>query len=178
MKIIKEGSVRVDLLGGTIDLYPINLILPNVVTLNMATGLKAKAEISSIPKNEIIFYSDDYQTTKSFSLHEIQNIESSDTNFEYFEFVARIIAFFKPEVGLQVKLSSGAPTGSGLGGSSAMGAVLFSACCDFFNIDLGKQEIVSIVQNIESRILNAGLCRISRLLPKPIWRGIGVNPRL
>ena len=39
-----EGSVRVDLLGGTLDLNPINLILPNVVTLNLATSLKAKVK--------------------------------------------------------------------------------------------------------------------------------------
>ena len=42
-----EGSVRVDLLGGTLDLVPINLILPDVVTLNLATSLKAKAVITS-----------------------------------------------------------------------------------------------------------------------------------
>ena len=47
-----EGSVRVDLLGGTLDLVPINLILPNVVTLNLATSLKAKVTISPIDFDE------------------------------------------------------------------------------------------------------------------------------
>jgi D-glycero-alpha-D-manno-heptose-7-phosphate kinase len=45
MQVTSEGSVRVDLVGGTIDLEPINLILPNVVTLNVATSLKAKVEL-------------------------------------------------------------------------------------------------------------------------------------
>ena len=58
---------------------------------------------------------------------------------------------------MTIELSSGAPPGSGFGGSSAMGAVFFSACCDFFAQKYSASEIVRIVQNIESKILNAGL---------------------
>ena len=55
------GSVRVDLLGGTLDLNPINLILPNVVTLNLATSLKAKVKVSEIDFDGIEIKSLDYQ---------------------------------------------------------------------------------------------------------------------
>ncbi len=45
MKVTKQGSVRVDLVGGTLDLQPIAMILKDVVTINMATQLKAKVVI-------------------------------------------------------------------------------------------------------------------------------------
>ena len=43
-----EGSVRVDLLGGTLDIVPINQVLRNTITLNLATSLKAKVIVEEI----------------------------------------------------------------------------------------------------------------------------------
>lgn len=60
MEIIKEGSVRVDLLGGTIDLVPINLILHRVITLNVATSLKAKVQLKRTSESGIKIKSSDY----------------------------------------------------------------------------------------------------------------------
>ena len=55
-----EGSVRVDLLGGTLDLEPINLILSNVVTLNVATSLKAKVQLEQMNFEGVQIISKDY----------------------------------------------------------------------------------------------------------------------
>ena len=96
----------------------------------------------------IKFISNDYDLTKTYSLNELDNIDSMKELFGPFEFLARILRFFSPTSGLTVELSSGAPPGSGLGGSSAMGAVFFSACCDFFIQKYSASEIVRIVQNI------------------------------
>ena len=156
VRTAKAGSVRVDLLGGTLDIYPINLVLSNVITLNMATGLQAKVSIEDIDESELVLVSDDYKTTKKFSLNELYNLDDNLERFEQFEFVARIIRFVSPSSGLRVTLSSGAPPGSGLGGSSAMGAVLFSALSEHFDKHFKNEKVVSIVQNIESKILNAG----------------------
>ena len=48
MQTESTGSVRVDLVGGTLDLPPIHLILDETVTLNLATSLKAKVIFESI----------------------------------------------------------------------------------------------------------------------------------
>ena len=73
-----EGSVRVDLLGGTLDIAPINLILKNALTLNLATSLKAKVEVFPFEKEGIEIQSKDYQTTKYFPAEDfsIQKLES------------------------------------------------------------------------------------------------------
>ena len=70
MQVISEGSVRVDLVGGTLDLEPINLILPHVVTLNVATSLKAKVELSSLPTQVIEIQSKDYAKNYEFHFEE------------------------------------------------------------------------------------------------------------
>ena len=67
MSVTCKGSVRVDLLGGTLDLNPINLILDNVVTLNVATSLKAEVTIEESQKEGIEIESKDYQSTHYFS---------------------------------------------------------------------------------------------------------------
>ena len=57
-----EGSVRVDLLGGTLDIAPINLILKKALTLNLATSLKAKVDIFPLEREEegVEIHSKDY----------------------------------------------------------------------------------------------------------------------
>ena len=63
-----EGSVRVDLLGGTLDIAPINLILKKALTLNLATSLKAKVEILPLEAKEdgIEIHSKDYNSIQFF----------------------------------------------------------------------------------------------------------------
>ncbi len=71
MKIVKEGSVRVDLVGGTLDLEPIALILKNVITINMATGLKAKVELENTADKKLHIYSSDYQKEYIYGAEEL-----------------------------------------------------------------------------------------------------------
>jgi D-glycero-alpha-D-manno-heptose-7-phosphate kinase len=158
MPVTKSGSVRVDLVGGTLDLEPINLILPNVLTLNVATSLKAKVTIEDIPRQEITIiskdYARDYNYQKSQMTYENLYLENK---FEEMTFVLQIIDFFKFEGGLQVTLESGAPAGSGLGGSSAMGVTLYSALSEKFGHSVNTNTIVKKVMGTEGRILNKGL---------------------
>ena len=128
MPVTSEGSVRVDLVGGTLDLEPINLILPNVVTLNVATGLKAKVEIENSDFDGIIINSKDYDKEYRFDSNDLteENVYFNDFLGEM-KFVVQILSLFNIKNKIKVNLSSGAPAGSGLGGSSAMGVTLFKA---------------------------------------------------
>jgi len=176
VKIINEGSVRVDLLGGTLDLFPINLVLDKVHTLNLATSLTARVEIEEIEDKNVIFVSEDYDSTITISIDDLQLISQLKSKLGPFEFVSRIVKYFNPNVGLRIKLSSGAPPGSGLGGSSAMGAVLFSGLANFFNRSIGPLEIVKIVQGIESKILNAGPAGYQDYFPSQFGGILSLTP--
>lgn len=158
MQVTSEGSVRVDLVGGTLDLEPINLILPNVVTLNVATGLKAKVTLDSQDQDGITIISADYDKEYSYPSADLteENILYSN-KFEEMKFVLQILSLFNIKSGLKITLSSGAPPGSGLGGSSAMGMTLFKALCEWKNIKLEKHSAVQMVKGVEGRILNQGI---------------------
>ncbi|MDA8791954.1 hypothetical protein N9N67_01840 [Bacteriovoracaceae bacterium] len=156
-----SGSVRVDLLGGTIDLDPINHILEATVTLNMATNLKAKVILEKKDENFIEINSLDYDdVTKVKNDH--LNSSSDDqliNDYHHIAFVLLIVKYFKPKTGVSLQLSSGSPAGAGLGGSSAMGVTLFKALAKHFQVEekYSKTNVISIVKNIEAKILNQGV---------------------
>lgn len=158
MRATKEGSVRVDLVGGTLDLEPINLILPNVVTLNVATGLKAKVELETSDREGVEIVSADYDKSYYFAVEDFvpENLYSGEL-FKEMTFVCQILDLFEARRGLKVTLSSGAPAGSGLGGSSAMGVTLYSALCEFYERPFDIFKAVAKVKGTEGRILNQGV---------------------
>ncbi len=150
------GSVRVDLLGGTLDLNPINLILPNVVTLNLATSLKAKITLSTIDYDGLEIVSKDYGATERFHSSEFIAHNFLNGHFGKLSFVAQIFDLFNLHKGLRVELESGSPPGAGLGGSSAMGVTIFHALCDWTKKPLNKIEAILKVNGLEGRILDSG----------------------
>jgi len=109
--ISKEGSVRVDLVGGTLDLSPINLILPEVVTLNVATTLTAKVKVEMQPAAQVTFISKDYHSKKEFSLQTINGPELCHKEFEQLWFLAEIVRFFSPRWDLLSPLNQVPPLG-------------------------------------------------------------------
>lgn len=151
-----SGSVRVDLLGGTLDIPPLHLILPNVVTLNMATSLKAVVRIKEIEQNKIVINSLDYD-----SIVEYMPEDMIDENFqgEFFgplKFVTFLIHHFNLKGGYEFELSSGSPPGAGLGGSSTMTGTLFKALCELTGKSFDKEHAIKVARGYESIILNKG----------------------
>ncbi|MBI2520534.1 MAG: hypothetical protein HYV97_08950 [Bdellovibrio sp.] len=155
-KIVQAGSVRVDLLGGTIDLPPIHMILQHVVTINLATTLQARVSIEEIASPAVVFESVDYAAKTEFSLSLFQDWDQVSNPFKELQFVALIVALFRPQNGLKIILESGSPPGAGLGGSSAMGITLFRALAKFYGRSFTKKEMFLQVNAVESKILNRG----------------------
>jgi D-glycero-alpha-D-manno-heptose-7-phosphate kinase len=166
MQVTNQGSVRVDLVGGTLDIEPINLIIKNVVTLNVATGLKAKVTITKTQQDGIEIISSDYGKSYRFASSELTEdrvVYSSD--FQEMSFVLQILRLFGIDSGLKLELSSGAPAGSGLGGSSAMGVTLYRALCNLTGQNYDRHTAVMRVKAVESRILNQGVAGYQDYFP-------------
>ncbi len=166
MQVTNQGSVRVDLVGGTLDIEPINLIIKNVVTLNVATGLKASVTLSKTTFDGIEIHSTDYN--KHYKYNSIDLTEDRvvySREFEEMSFVLQILRLFNITSGLKLDLSSGAPAGSGLGGSSAMGVTLYRALCNFTGENYDRLRAVLRVKAVESRILNQGMAGYQDYFP-------------
>lgn len=150
------GSVRVDLLGGTLDLNPINLILPNVVTLNLATSLKAKVTVTAIDFDGVEIISRDYGTTSKFHSADFTDEKLRNNFFGNLTFIAHILNLFGIHKGVSLDLESGSPPGAGLGGSSAMGVTCYSALSQFLKIEFDRIDAIHKVNALEARILDCG----------------------
>ncbi len=151
-----QGSVRVDLLGGTLDIYPINVVLDNVNTINCATSLMAKVSVSSISEDLIIIKSKDYGVESSFDLKKLEHFSYSDEELGPLRFLMLIVKELNPREGLKIDLESNAPAGSGLGGSSSMGVVFFRALSEHLSLVVPRERMIEITQRVESKILNQG----------------------
>jgi len=154
--VIKEGSVRVDLLGGTIDLIPINVILPHVVTLNLATSLKAKVILQKTETDGVEFISSDYGSRDFFSSTSFCENNLRNNHFGKMAFMAQILWRLKVTKGISIELSSGSPPGAGLGGSSAMGVTFYSALCEYLQKPLDRHQAIREVNGIEGLMLDCG----------------------
>jgi len=150
------GSVRVDLLGGTIDLNPINLILPNVVTLNLATSLKAKVQVTPIDFDGVEIHSKDYNSIDKFHSKDFSEENFKNGHFHHLTFIAHLLNLFQLTKGVKLTLESGSPPGAGLGGSSAMGVTCYSAFAQFTGSKFDRAEAILKVNSIEARILDCG----------------------
>ncbi len=150
------GSVRVDLLGGTLDLNPINVILPNVVTLNLATSLKAKVKVSKIDFDGVEIISRDYNSTDRFASKDFTKENLQNGFFGNLNFIAQILSLFNLKSNILLELESGSPPGAGLGGSSAMGVTCYSALAKFVGQSFDRVEAIQKVNSLEARILDCG----------------------
>lgn len=166
MQVTNTGSVRVDLVGGTLDIEPINLIIKNVVTLNVATSLKASVSLTKTGFDGVEIHSADYNKNYQFTSSELTEdrvVYSQD--FGEMTFVLQILRLFKINSHIKLELSSGAPAGSGLGGSSAMGVTLYRALCNFTGHNYDRHSAVMRVKAVESRILNQGMAGYQDYFP-------------
>jgi D-glycero-alpha-D-manno-heptose-7-phosphate kinase len=166
MQVTESGSVRVDLVGGTLDIEPINLILKDVWTLNVATGLKAQVSLEASKFDGIEIHSEDYNKSYHYTWNELtDDAVLYSGKFHEMTFVLQIIKLFKIKDGLKVSLKSGAPAGSGLGGSSAMGVTLYKALCKYTDQPFDIKKTVGRVKGVESRILNQGVAGYQDYFP-------------
>jgi len=166
MQVTNQGSVRVDLVGGTLDIEPINLIIKNVITLNVATGLKASVTLSKTSFDGIEIHSNDYNKQYKYASSDLTDDKVLySREFEEMTFVLQILRLFNINSGLKLELSSGAPAGSGLGGSSAMGVTLYRALCNLTGHNYDRHTAVLRVKAVESRILNQGVAGYQDYFP-------------
>ena len=99
MKKIKAKSpTRVDLAGGTLDLWPLYLFHKDAVTINLAIDIFTFAELTPRKDKKIILKSQDTNSEKTY-----QNInELINSTAEELELLRVHAAFWKPKTGFEL----------------------------------------------------------------------------
>jgi D-glycero-alpha-D-manno-heptose-7-phosphate kinase len=149
--VIIEASAptRVDLAGGTIDIWPLYLFHPGASTVNFAISLRANCRIETRDDERIILESRDRKIVFETRLAAIEDL----INEERLELIAKLVHFFKPTTGFHLIAASEAPAGAGLGGSSALAI----ACIGALNLLVGNRydqhKFIMLATNIESTVI-------------------------
>lgn len=149
--IIVKSPTRVDLAGGTLDMWPLYLLVGEAVTVNVAIDIFTTAEIHPLEDSQIVLDSKDLNLTKKYA-----NLQEclSDTDPRMTLLQAQI-RYWKPQRGFILKTQSDSPVGGGLGGSSSLTISCMKAFQQFTSADKKDvYQMVRVASNIEAQILN------------------------
>jgi len=139
------APVRVDFAGGTLDIYPLYLLLESAFTLNVSLELKVKVKITEGEKLHKIT-SCDLNKHLEFG-NETPIIKGDLESFQ------RAVKFFSPTKTLNITLSSPLPAGSGLGASSALLIALMAGLNKITEKNYSFTELIDYTANIEAQSL-------------------------
>src|SRR5258706_12924376 len=118
LRIESKAPTRVDLAGGTLDIWPLYLFHPGAVTINAAITRYASCviETRAVGDKRIHLVSRDTKREESFpSFAAMVNAKRY-----HLPLLAEIAKFFAPPSGFTLSTDSEAPAGAGIGGSSAL----------------------------------------------------------
>jgi D-glycero-alpha-D-manno-heptose-7-phosphate kinase len=149
MTIEATAPTRVDLAGGTIDIWPLYLFHPGATTVNFAVSLNATCRIEPRADDQIILESRDRGVTFETSLSAVQDLVRE----ERLELISKLVHFFKPETGFHLISESKAPAGAGLGGSSALAIACIGALNRLVGDRYPPSKFIVIAANVESTVI-------------------------
>src|SRR3954462_3637932 len=141
---------RVDLAGGTLDIWPLYLFHPGAVTVNFAVSVLTRCHISKTSGTRIELKSLD--TGKSNSFASVDELCSAKKFLH--PLAANLVRFFAPEGGFALETHSESPAGAGISGSSALMVATTAALASFTGRQLSLEEIRVIAQNVEAQLIN------------------------
>lgn len=146
MRIETSAPTRIDLAGGTIDIWPLFLFHPGAQTLNAAISLRATARLESRDDSRIVIRSVD--TNRSIEAGSWRELADSRD----LRLLALLVHFFEAE-GLTLTTSSASPAGAGIAGSSALNVAVCAALAEFTRRHYEPEALLNVAMNVEAQTI-------------------------
>ncbi len=156
MRIASKAPCRVDLAGGTLDIWPLYLFHDQPVTVNFAVNLYAKCIVTVRDDSRIVLASRDLNAREDFeSLPAMRASLRESKSSVKLPLLAHALDFFaQPDsAGFTIETESEAPAGAGISGSSALLIALSAALNRFTGRRFSLEHLRRISQNIEARVI-------------------------
>ncbi|MFN2386385.1 MAG: hypothetical protein ABR576_08895 [Thermoanaerobaculia bacterium] len=139
-----SAPARVDLAGGTLDLWPLYVLHPGSVTVNLAISRRAACRLRrSDGGYRVRVQGEPVSAAESASL-----LGDHRTAL-----VGALLQALEIDEPLEIELSTEVPYGSGLGGSSALVVALLGAIEELFGRRVPAASRVDFVRDVETRVL-------------------------
>ncbi|HXV63127.1 MAG TPA: hypothetical protein VEK15_20680 [Vicinamibacteria bacterium] len=147
MTVRARAPCRIDLSGGTLDLWPLYLLIEQAATVNLAIDLYTEAVITESEDSRFhVRERDSGRELASGTFEDLVEVPGA-------EICGRLLGFFKPASPLTVSIHSQAPPQAGLGASSSLGISIAGALNAVAGFRYRASDLVSIVRDVEVEVL-------------------------
>ncbi len=147
--VIAHAPCRVDLAGGTVDIWPLYLFHPGAVTVNFAVNILTRCQIRRLRGSQMVLRSLD--TGREDRFRGFDQLCAA-RRFRH-PLAGYLVRFFAPEGGLEIETHSESPAGAGISGSSALMIATAAALARYTGRKLPREEIRVIAQNVEAELI-------------------------
>jgi D-glycero-alpha-D-manno-heptose-7-phosphate kinase len=148
-KVEARSPTRVDLAGGTLDMWPLYNFVDDALTVNLAIDIWTRAEMTARSSGICIESRDMSLKLEFASLPEL--LAHADPRLKLFQVILR---YWQPQGPFHLVTESQSPIGGGLGGSSSLIVTLQKALMQWQGQRAPSSvEFALLSHNLESRIL-------------------------
>jgi len=141
-----SAPARVDIAGGTLDIWPLYLWHPGARTVNAAVTLRATTTVTPIGRGIEIVSID---TGARASADNVDAVEAHD----HTRLVVQILRALGVSTGLRIETTSRVPAGSGLGGSSTLAVTIAAAVARSLSRELSNRDLRHLVRDAEAQVI-------------------------
>ena len=145
MRISASAPTRIDLAGGTIDIWPLYLFHAGAQTLNAAISLRARAWIEPRPDGRIELVSEDTDKQENLSFDQLCGDET-------LPLLAKLAHRFGAH-GIRLTTRGESPAGAGIAGSSAMNVAICGALARHARLTLDPEDLLEIAKDVEAQVI-------------------------
>jgi D-glycero-alpha-D-manno-heptose-7-phosphate kinase len=152
-----SAPTRIDLAGGTIDIWPLYLFHPGAQTLNAAISLRATARIDTRNDRHVVIRSEDTQRTVDVDdwnkLRETGELRLLSLLTHWFLRGPEAPAHGRKD-GLTLTTTCESPAGAGIAGSSALNVAVCAALAAWTRHHYEPEALLQIAMNVEAQAIN------------------------
>ena len=146
MLIRADAPSRVDLAGGTLDIWPLYLFEDGGITVNCAIELRSWVTVETRDADLFRIRAEDIDEEQTGS--DLDSMLGGPLDLP-----ARVVRHYAQSHPMNVTTKNDAPKGSGLGASSSLLIALSGALCTLTSRDLPPQRIIDISANLEAQCI-------------------------
>jgi D-glycero-alpha-D-manno-heptose-7-phosphate kinase len=146
VRLQASAPTRIDLAGGTLDIWPLYLFHPGAQTLNAAISIRARCALAPRPDRRLRLRSEDTGAEL-----EIDDWRAAPDRGEL-KLLGLLVRHFRPE-GLDLVTRSESPVGAGIAGSSAMTIAVAGALARWTGRTLSSDELLTVAMNVEAQTI-------------------------
>ena len=146
MRVHSSAPTRLDLAGGTLDIWPLYLFHAGAQTLNAAITLRAECTLRSSDDGAWHIASKD--TGSVLNLDDLHQ----EVDRPQHRLVVRLLRFFRPAP-VHLVTRSASPVGAGLAGSSALNMALCAALARFTGVSYDPEALMALAMNLEAQVI-------------------------